>query len=197
MAQTEPQPNFPDCWLGYGAPNELLREFGRSQPLAGAPRAGALLPFQLPLAMALTVTVLLDLPPLVRLTAGLLALVLWASTAANVRVWRKAPERIDLEHIGLVARMPLRRQLSVRWESIAAIDAVTAAGRTGVAIGVRAETTPGHRGPNDPASRRAGYALLLWPADGDYERLARVLLRYCLDPRARRRYLAVASAATV
>ena len=181
--------SFPDCWLAFGATDVELRTYGTAHPLNAKP-AYTLVLAQVCL-VALLVPAALWLPgSLPAAAALLLGVVLCSALVGTLRLLR-TPHGLQLRPAGLELRLPLGRQ-RIGWERLAEISRV----RTpSLAVGLRLHPSA------DPSSRfvrwlggvarrlQAGYDLILLPDDGDCDRLARVLLRYCLDPTVRRRLM--------
>jgi hypothetical protein len=187
---TQPAPPFPDCWLAYGATNDELRAFGRTVALRGSDELGRWLAAQGAVALLGLVGLVAPLPPAGRLAAGLLALVALASAATTWLQRRATPRGLALLPDGARLAFAGRDVRTVAWEAIGEIGLAEQRGRRGVGLRLR---PPAGAGPRPGALLRrllGGFDLVLWPLDGDAERLGRVLLRYCIDPRARRRYLA-------
>ncbi|HLI27582.1 MAG TPA: hypothetical protein VKZ60_10945 [Chloroflexota bacterium] len=186
-------PPFPDCWLAYGATNDELRAFGRVVVLRGSAELGRQLAVQLVLALLGLLGGLAPLPPAWRLAAGLLALVSLASATTSWLQRCATPRTVVLTDEGVRLAFASGTERSVAWEGIGEIGLAEQRGQRGVGLRLR----PAHAavGPRwrVPARLLGGFDLVLWPRDGDAELLGRVLLRYCIDPRARRRYLAAAS----
>ncbi len=164
--------HFPDCWLAYGATNAELDQYGTAWPLA-ARRAWLLAAGQLALALALGAILIGSTAPAVRLAAGGLLVAVVASAAVTLARLSAAP----------LALSP-RRQVAVPWNGIAEIGLAAAPGRHAVGLRLHAASS---RGARLRARLNGGFDRLLYPADGDCELLGRVLLRYCIDAKARRR----------
>ena len=178
---------FPDCWLAYGATDPELEGYGVTVRLA---TGGAwLLPAQAAVAVGLLAVALGGAPAAARwIAAAACATVLGSGAVGALRLLATA-RSLDLrrEHLDLTPVLgPARR---IPWEAIGEIGLVSTPTRSAVGLR-RRPRDDGGSAPRPPAglSRlRSGFDYLLFPGDGDTERLGRVLLRYCIDSRARRR----------
>jgi hypothetical protein len=185
-------PPFPDCWVAYGATNAELGGYGPDLRLASS-RGWLLGGARVALAAALAALALGGAPVAVRWGgAVLLCAVLCSAGVALVRLLA-APSRLLLRRERLALEFPFGRRLDLAWESIAEIGLVGSPGRLAVGLRLRPDQQP-RRGPAGwfgAVHRRlsSGFDVLLAPADGDCELLGRALLRYCIDPQARRRLL--------
>jgi hypothetical protein len=175
--------HFPDCWLAYGATNAELDQYGTAWPLA-ARRAWLLAAGQLALALALGAILIGSTAPAIRLAAGGLLVAVVASAAVTLARLSVAPLALRPRRDALVLTLPFGRQVAVPWNGIAEIGLAAAPGRH--AVGLRLHAARG-RGARLRARLNGGFDRLLYPADGDCELLGRVLLRYCIDAKARRR----------
>ena len=189
----EPASRFPDCWLAYGATNDELRAFGPRAALRGSDELGRWLVAQLALAIVGLLGLIAPLAPAVRLAAGLLALVglasagtTWLQRRATPRAAHLLPEGVQLEFAGGAAHV-------VPWDGIGEIGLAEQPGRRGVGLRLR-DPRAAARLRRAPTRLLGGFDVVLWPRDEDAELLGRTLLRYCIDPRARRRYLAAIQA---
>jgi hypothetical protein len=186
---TQPAPPFPDCWLAYGATNDELRAFGRAAALCGSDELGRWLVAQAAVALLGLAGLVAPLPLGGRLAAGLLALVALASAATTWLQRRATPRAIALAPEGARLAFAAGGERTVAWEAIGEIGLAEQRGRRGVGLRLRPPVGAGRRRGAFARRLLGGFDLVLWPLDGDAERLGRVLLRYCIDPRARRRYL--------
>jgi hypothetical protein len=178
---------FPDCWLAYGATNEELSAYGvewpqRTNGLAVVAAA------QASLAVGLVAVIALTMGVGQAVAGGVLAAVL-ASLLVSVLRASATIRRIEARQQGFRVVPALGSAFVVPWTGIAEIAAVEMRGRLG--IGLRWRPGVGGISPRflTPLRRlvAAGFDALASPEAGDAELLARVLLRYCFDPKARRR----------
>lgn len=181
--------NFPDCWLAYGATNDELRAYGPAARLAPG-RLGVLLLAQLALAGLCLLTVILSASAPLRVVAALAALVLLASAGPTGLRFLATPRALRFAPDALILQRALGPRRRVSWDSIGEIGLAQHGARLGVGLRLRAPDAHRRLGAGSWGRRlNGGFDHLLWPADGDQDLLGRVLLRYCIDPRARRRYL--------
>ena len=187
---------FPDCWTAYGATDAELKAYGSVWPLDV--RGGWLL------LVAQT-----GIAGLTALGAIWFGATWWGLLFIVVAVAALVSATVSGLRLGVmaryatprVARLTLRSgwgtTVAVPWEQVAEIALVDRLG--GRLAGLRLRSP---RGDGPPVGRwltgiarrlDAGYDWLLAPSDGDAELLSRILLRYCIDPRARRHYLAAES----
>jgi hypothetical protein len=183
---------FPDCWTAYGATDAELKAYGSVWPLDA--RGGwRFLAAQAGIAGLGTVGAIwfgVTGWGLLLIVVAVGALV--SATVSALRLGVTANQATPR-----AARLTLRSAwgttVAVPWEQIAEIALVDRL--DGRLAGLRLRSS---RGDGPPAQRwlasiarrlDAGYDWLLAPSDGDAELLGRILLRYCIDPRARRHYL--------
>jgi len=182
-------PPFPDCWLAYGATNAELDAYGADRPLnTGGTWARGVVGLVLAIGLAGLATV--DAPaPLRWLVVGLLGAVACSAVVAILRLL-SMPTRVSLRQEHLLLPRPLGQGLRAAWADIGEIALASSRARVAVGLRLRRRGRPAEAAP--PIARivrtlNGGFDALLVPADGDYELLGRVLLRYVIDPGARRR----------
>jgi hypothetical protein len=184
---------FPDCWTAYGATDTELTAYGCVWPLDA--RGGWLL-----------LVAQAGIAGLTALGAVWFGGTWWALLFIAVAVAALVSATVSGLRLGVVASQvtPRAARLTLRsgwgmtadvpWEQVAEIALVDRLG--GRLAGLRLRSP---RGDSQPVGRwltgiarrvDAGYDWLLAPSDGDAELLSRILLRYCIDPRARQHYLA-------
>jgi len=188
-----PPTAFPDCWTAYGATDAELQAYGAVWPLEA--RAGwRLLVTQTAIAGLSTAAAIWFGETgwgLLFTVVALAALV--SSTVSGLRLCVTARQATPR-----AAQLTLRSgwgvTFAVPWEQVGEIGLVDR--RYGRLAALRLRAPPGDSAAVGRwlagIARRvdAGYDWLLAPSDGDAELLSRILLRYCIDPHARRRYLA-------
>ncbi len=183
--------SFPDCWTAYGATNDELKRYGASPRLAaGHVRLVLLGDLALLAALVIGLASSVGYPPALLVGSILAALVLLSTLAAAL--WLSATAaQVQPRVRGLVIRSALGATTELPWERIAEISLVAQRGRPAVGLRRRTAGDRGVGGRIATLRRRltSGCDWLLAPADGDAELLGRVLLRYCIDPRLRRRLL--------
>lgn len=181
--------HFPDCWTAYGATNPELQAVGADPPLAWR-RAWLAVGAQLVLVWALAPLALSDAGPVPWLAVALQLAVLCSAAVALVRLLG-SPTRLLLRRDGPELRFAFGRALALGWDAVAEIGLVGSPGRLAVGLRLRPQTRElaGPAGGFRAVYRRlsSDFDFLLQPADGDCELLGRALLRYCIDPSARRR----------
>jgi len=188
-----PPTTFPDCWTAYGATDDELKAYGVVWPLDA--RAGWRF-----LATQTAIAGLASVGAVWLRESGWGWLLLTVALAALVSA------AVSGLRLGVIARQatPRAAQLTLRsswgvtvavpWEQVGEIALVDR--RDGRLAALRLRAPLGDGAPVGRwlagIARRvdAGYDWLLAPSDGDAELFSRILLRYCIDPRARRRYLA-------
>ncbi|HZS02819.1 MAG TPA: hypothetical protein VFE37_29190 [Chloroflexota bacterium] len=181
-------PPFPDCWVAYGATNPELDAYGVAPRLA-AGLAGGVVLAQLVALVVLGLVAAGGGPLWLRGGAAVAAAaVLGSAVVGGLRLLATARALTPCrEHLWLGRALgPVE---CVPWEQIGEIALVQLPTRQAVGLRLRPGTAA-----RLPAAARAlqqrvcsGFDFLLVPADGDCELLGRVLLRYCIDRKARRR----------
>jgi len=183
--------SFPDCWTAYGATNDELKTYGATPGVTAGP-AWLVLAAELALLLVLAGALVASGSPALRAACLALAvLVLLSAVAALVWLSATAAEiRPRVRSLGI--RSALGSASEIPWERIAEISLVNQRRRQAVGLRLR-PTSADVSGAAflDGLRRRltSGCDWLLVPRDGNAELLGRVLLRYCIDPRQRRRLL--------
>jgi hypothetical protein len=178
---------FPDCWLAYGATDAELAAYGAEPPLARG--AAGLLLGQLVALVALTAIALSPAPAPSRWLAAVVLVSVLASTVVGVRRAQATAGTLQLSRERLVITPLIGRAALIPWEAIGEIGLASTLTRAAVGLRLR----PGALGGDQEGARRgaspltSGFQYLLYPVDGGAEMLGRVLLRYCVDRKARRR----------
>ena len=180
--------SFPDCWVAYGATDPELRAYGAERALATR-QAWWVAAVQSGLAALFLALVISSAPPAVRGTAAVALLAALASSAvslarllATVRALAIAPDQLRL-------RRGLGPPQAVAWAQLGEIGLVEMPARRAVGLRLRSPAASSLPAALAGFQRRvsSGFDFLLFPPDGDCELLGRVLLRYCIDPKARQR----------
>jgi hypothetical protein len=183
-----PAPPFPDCWVAYGATNAELEAYGAAPRLA-AGAAWATVAAQLVLVALLGLVVASGAPLWLRGVAAVAGCAVLASAAvsglrllATARALTPYRERLELRR----ALGPTER---VSWEQIGEIALAQMPTRQAIGLRLRPGTAVRLPAPLRALQRRVSseFDFLLFPTHGDCELLGRVLLRYCIDRKARRR----------
>jgi hypothetical protein len=181
-------PPFPDCWTAYGAETPELAAFGSERRLAvGA--AWALLAGQALFLLVLAAVVASAAPlPLRVVAAAAVFAVLGAVVVGLLRLIGTA-RHLWAERAGVRLSRALGPTEMVAWEQIGEIGLAHTPARW--AVGLRLRPAAPSRLPAGPRWLQqrvsSDFDFLLFPADGECELLGRVLLRYCIDRKARRR----------
>jgi hypothetical protein len=182
-------PPFPDCWLAYGATNAELAAYGADRPLnTGATWAQGAAGLVLAVGLAALATVD-GLGQLRWLVVALLVAVAGSALVAILR-YLAIPGRLSLRRQHLVLRRPAGRELRAAWADVGEIALVSTRARAAVGLHLRRGGRPGEVATVPGRLARTlngGFDALLVPSDSDCELLGRVLLRYAIDPGARRR----------
>ncbi len=181
-------PPFPDCWTAYGAETPELAAFG-SEPRLVVRAAWALLAGQAIFLVVLAAVVASAAPlPLRVVAAAALFAVLSAVAVGLLRLMGTA-RRLRAERDGLRLSRALGPTEMVAWEQIGEIGLAHTPARWAVGLRLRPAASlslpAGLRRLQQRVS--SDFDFLLFPADGDCELLGRVLLRYSIDRKARRR----------
>jgi hypothetical protein len=188
-----PPTAFPDCWTAYGATDAELEAYGTVWPLDV--RTGwRFLVAQAAIAGLGAVAAIWFAEYGWRLLLVVVALAaLVSATVSGLRL-RVTARQATPRAAQLTLRSGWGRTVAVPWEQVAEIALVDRG--SGRLAALRLRPPLGDSGPVGRwlagIARRldAGYDWLLAPSDGDAELLSRILLRYCIDRRARRQYLA-------
>jgi hypothetical protein len=193
-AGTETPPAaFPDCWTAYGATDAEVQAYGTVWPLDA--RAGWwLFVAQAAIGGLSGVGAIWVAPSAERLVFLAVALAALLSALVSALRLYVTAQQVTPQPARLVLRSAWGATATVPWEQIGEI--ALANRRQGRLAALRLRSPVQRGGPGGgllaAAARRfsGGYDWLLAPRDGDAALFSRILLRYCIDPRARRRYLA-------
>lgn len=183
---------FPDCWVAYGATDAELNGYGHVVPLQATPRRTSVIGRAI-LVGAGAILAIAPLPELVRIAGILLCSATLVSAAVAAIRWWGNPSTIVLRRDGVQAMLAAGQPRLLPWDRIAEIGLVEGPRQRAVGLRLygdeRGDT--GTAGVVDGLGRllRGGFDLLIAPALGEHHLLSRVLLRYCIDPTARRRVL--------
>jgi hypothetical protein len=183
-----PAAAFPDCWLAYGATDHELDAYGPAVPLASG--TAWLVAAQAAMAAGLLVVALGSTSAMVRWIAAAACLAVLVSGLVGALRLLATPRALTLRREHLVLRSLHGSPISVPWESVGEIGLVSTPTRS--AVGLR-QRPPMRGAPGRPRWLASGFDYLLYPQDRDVELLGRVLLRYCIDPGARRQLPSVAT----
>jgi hypothetical protein len=184
--------SFPDCWTAYGATNAELETYGATPALTTG-HAWLVLAVDVALLVLLALAVFVAVgSPLLRLVSLALAVMVLLSAAAALVWLASTATQIQPRVRVLRIRSALGSGTEIPWDRIAEISLVARRGRPAIGLRLRSPA-PEHSGRASAGGLRrrltSGFDWLLVPRDGNAELLGRVLLRYCIDPRQRRRHL--------
>ena len=186
-ALEEESRSFPDCWLAYGASDAELGACGPVWQL-GPGNLKAVIAAQVALGVVLLAVVGLTVGA-ARWAAAASLLAVLGSLLVNVLRATGLIRRAEAYPEGLRLIPAVGATAIVPWPAVAEIALVQS--RRWQGVGLRLRATGRAVRPRPVAHLRrlvsSGFDALAIPADGDPALLARVLLRYCIDPTARRR----------